>query len=238
MNRNTKQILEDLDKHASEFNFPVLDNAYVEFAAARLTAFQGVQGWLIVFEVLGFSTREVEFVNCIYGFGSCVELEGIIGEEIPLSSTLKRPIFDAETNECIADWTQWTIKLGDEEMHFSPTSEEYAEAGIVIDRESGRGSLSEIELLRFLVYRLGKERFFLSDEDMLSHFPKCKNMKKFVQTTQWEHPDIANEERPSKNVSIRSLVEALSKKDPSLFDHGISNTHWTYWADGPPYPSR
>ena len=43
VNRNTKQILEDLDKHASEFSFPVLDNAHVEFAAARLTAFQGVQ---------------------------------------------------------------------------------------------------------------------------------------------------------------------------------------------------
>jgi hypothetical protein len=57
----------------------------------------------------------------------------------------------------------------------------------------------------------------------------CKDLKKFVQTTQWEHPDIANEESPSKNVSIRSLVEALSKKDPSLFEHGLSNTHWTYW---------
>ena len=32
---DTNQILEDLDKHASEFNFPVLDNAYVEFAATR-----------------------------------------------------------------------------------------------------------------------------------------------------------------------------------------------------------
>lgn len=121
--------------------------------------------------MLGFATREVEFVNCIYGFGSCVELEGIIGEEIPLTSTLNRPIFDAETNECIADWTQWTIKVAGEEMHFSPTPEEYAEAGIVIDRESGPGSLSEIELLRFLVYRLGKERFFLSDERHFESLP-------------------------------------------------------------------
>jgi len=49
-------------------------------------------------------------------------------------------------------------------MSFSPSREEYSQAGIVIDREPGRGSLSEIELLRFLVHRLGKERFFVSDE--------------------------------------------------------------------------
>jgi len=60
---NTARILKDLDKHASEFNFPVLDNAYIELAAARLSAFQGVKDWLIIFEVLGFSTKEMEFVD-------------------------------------------------------------------------------------------------------------------------------------------------------------------------------
>jgi hypothetical protein len=183
---NTVQILKDLDKHASEFNFPVLDNAYIEFAAARLSAFQSVKDWLIVFEVLGFSTREVEFVDDLYAFGSCVEKEEVVGEEIPISASPKGPLFDAETNECIADWSHWSIRVGNEEISFSPTRAEYAEAGIVIDREPGRGSLSEIELLRFLVHRLGKERFFMSDEGLLSHFPMCKDLKKFVQTTQWE----------------------------------------------------
>jgi hypothetical protein len=224
-----KQILEDLDKHASEFNFPVLDNAYIEFAAARLSAFQRVKDWLVVFEVLGFSTREVEFVNDLYAFGPCVEQEGIIGEEIPLSSSPKQPLFDAETNECIADWSHWAIKIGDQELSFSPTPEEYAEAGILIDGEPGRGSLSEIEVLRFLVYRLGETRLFMSDEALLSHFPKCKNLEKFVQTTQWQHPDVAEGEKPSRNISIRSLVEALFQENPSLFKPGRPNTHWKFW---------
>jgi hypothetical protein len=74
--------------------------------------------------------------------------------------------------------------VGNEEISFSPTPAEYADAGIVIDREPGRGSLSEIELLRFLVHRLGRERFFMSDEGLMSHFPMRKDLKKFVQTTQ------------------------------------------------------
>lgn len=227
---STVQILKDLDKHASEFNFPMFDNAYVEFAAARLSAFQSDKDWLIVFEVLGFSAREVGFVDDLYAFGSCVEKEGVVGEEIPISASLKEPLFDAETNECIADWSHWSIRVGNEEISFSPTRAEYAEAGIVIDQEPGRGSLSEIELLRFLVHRLGKERFFMSDADLLNHFPTCKHLKKFVQTTQWEHPNISNEESPSKNVSICSLVEALSRRDPALFEKGLSNTHWSYWV--------
>lgn len=229
MSRSKREILEDLDKHASEFNFPVLDNAFVEFAAARLSAFQGVADWLIVFEVLGFSTKEIEFVDDIYAYGSCVEREGIVGEEIPFSAALDHPIFDSETNDCIADWSHWTIRIGNDELSFSPTREEYAEAGIVMDRDPGLGSLNEIELLRFLVHHLGEARLFMSDEVLLSRFPKCKNLAKFVQTTQWQHPNVAEEEKPSKNISICSLVEALRERNPMLFKQGRPNTHWKYW---------
>src|SRR5260370_13087230 len=142
---NTTQILKDLDKHAAEFNFPVLDNAYVEFAAARLSAFQGAKDWLIVFEVLGFSTKEGEFVDDLYAFGSCIEREGFVGEEIPLTSSRKLPIFNAETNQCIADWSRWSIRVGNEEMSFSPTPDEYADAGIMIDRKPRQATLNEID---------------------------------------------------------------------------------------------
>lgn len=226
---NPKRILLDLDKHAQEFNFPVLDNSYVEFAAARLTAFRNDGQWLIVFEVVGFSTREVEFVDDLYGYGSCCQRQGFIAEEIPVLSRPEQPLFDGETNECIANWSGWSIKLGKETISFTPTIDEYAQAGIVIDRSPGRGTLSEIELLRFLVYRLGKDRFFMSDAEILKYFPECIDLKKFLQTTQWEHPDIAREGKPSESVSIRSLVEALSQGNPSLFDEGIPNTHWSYW---------
>jgi hypothetical protein len=230
MIRNTQQIFDDLDKHASEFNFPVLDNEYVEFAAARLNAFQNSNDWLVVFEVLGFSTREVEFVNNLYAFGSCVEREGFVGEEIPVRSVPKQPLFDPETNECIADWTHWAVQVGTEELSFSPAREDYTEAGILINREPGRGSLSEIELLRFLVHHLGATRFFLTDEAILNNFPKCINLKQFIKATQWQHPNVAEGEKPSENVSICSLVEALSHKDQALFNQGNPNTYWMFWA--------
>lgn len=228
---NTTQILKDLDKHASEFNFPVLNNASIEFAAARISAFQGDNDWLLVFEVLGFSTREIEFVDDLYAFGSCVEREGFVGEEVPLTSSPKLPLFDVETNECIADWSRWSIRVGNEEMSFSPSRDEYAEALIIIDRHTGQGTLHEIELLRFLIHRLGEKRLFLSDQVLMNYFPKCGNLTKFLQSTWWQHPDVAAGEKPSQNVSIRSVLEALSHRDPSLFDSGVPNTHWKCWLE-------
>jgi hypothetical protein len=231
MSRDIKEIFEDLDKHAAEFNFPVFDNAYVEFAAARLTAFRGANDWLIVFEILGFSTREIEFVNDIYAYGSCVFPEGFVGEEIPISSSLKEPLFDAETNECVADWSHWTVQLGTQEISFTPSRSEYVQTGIYIDRDAGARSLREIELLRFLVSRIGEERLLLSDEALLGHFAGCRNTEKFLQTTQWQHPDIANSDKPSQNISIRSLVEALYQNNRLLFQQGNPNTHWSFWVD-------
>jgi hypothetical protein len=227
---NTHQILEDLDKHAAEFNFPVLDNAYVEFGAARLSAFQSAQDWLVAFEVLGFSTREAGFVDDLYTYGSCVERPGFVGADAPLASSEEEPLFDAETNECIADWSHWSIKVFGEKMSFSPTREEYAQSGISIDRGAGPGSVREIELLRFLLDRLGEDRLFMSDQALMSRFPKCKGLSKFIQTTGWQHPDVADGEKPSTTLSIRSLIAALSQKDVSLFAPGSPNTHWRSWV--------
>jgi hypothetical protein len=118
---NVLTILDDMDTHAREFNFPVLDNAFVEFAAARLSAFRSVEDWLIVFEVLGFSTREVEFVDNIYAYGSCNDKQGLVDEETPLASLTQEPLFDAETNECVADWSHWSVSVGGKQMSFTPT---------------------------------------------------------------------------------------------------------------------
>jgi hypothetical protein len=57
----------------------------------------------------------------------------------------------------------------------------------------------------------------------------CKDLSKFS-TTRWQHPDVADEERPSKNISIRSWAKALAQSDPSLFEQGHPNTDWKFWV--------
>lgn len=228
---DVKQILADLDKHAAEFNFPVLDNAYVDYAAARLTAFRSETDWLLVFEVLGFSTREVQFVDDLYAYGSCVPREGFIGEEVPFMASAKQPLFDPATNAFVADWRQWTIDRKGKEVSFSPTLDEYRKAGVLIAQDATSGQWQEIDLLRFLVYRLGED-LFLSDRELLARVPNCGTMPVFIRSQQWQHPDISGEECPSKSISMRTLMDALSSRNPTVFAEGHPNTHWSFWTDG------
>jgi len=207
----------------------VLGNAYLQYGAARLTAFRSPTDWLVVFEVLGFSIREIQFVNDLYAYGSCLELGGLIGEEIPFASTPELPIFDPGTNECIADWKGWAISIGDKVVRFSPSPDEYAAAGIRIKGNSGPQTLTETDLLRYAVFHLG-EQLFLKDSVLLSHVPKCKGLSKFLQTREWQHPNVAGGEKPSENIAIQSLIHALAKEDPSLFDPGRPNTDWRVWV--------
>jgi hypothetical protein len=223
---NTVRTLKDLDKHAEEFDFPILDNAYVEFGAARLTVFADSTDWLIVFEVLGFSIREVEFVIDLYVFGSCVERQGYVGEEIPLTSIPSQPLYDRDTNEFIADRGSWSIQHNGEVLSFSPTPDEYEGAGIAVNRV-----FREIDLLRFLIFRLGPKSLMLDDEVLLSRFPKCPKMRKLIQTFDWHHPDVSGGEKPSATKSMQSLLLAISDKDPALFDSGIPNTLWKFWSN-------
>lgn len=225
------QILKSLDDQAAEFNFPVLDNAYVELAAARLSAFRSEVDWLVVFEILGFSTREVAFVDDLYAYGSCVSKGGLVGQAMPLIEAEEQPLVDKETNECIADWSNWSIKVRGTTMSFSPTLDDYKQAGISIVRGPGPGSLSEVELMRFLVHNLDEKLLYLGEQALLDHFSECKDMVKVLQTTKWQHPDVADGEQPSNNISIRSLVFALARQDFSVFSQGRPNTHWKFWVD-------
>jgi hypothetical protein len=230
---DTEQIFWLMDKHASEFNFPVLDNVNIELAATRLSAFRGPFDWLVAFEVLGFSIPQVEFVNDLYAYGSsCIGLGGFVGEEIPFRSTSALPVFDPETNECRADWKNWAIMVDDKVLHFCPTKDDYAAAGISINSDPGPASLTEADLMRYAAFSLG-EQLFLDDQQLLSRFPKCQGLSKFLQTMEWQHPDIARGAKPSENVAIRSLVQALAAKDVSLFNPGQPNTDWKSWTQTP-----
>lgn len=225
---NPTSILNNLDKHAAEFNFPVLDNAYVGFTAARLSAFRSEQDWLIVFEVLGYSVNETAFVNDIYAYGSCTQKEGFLNAVMVAEPIADRPIFDSVTTESVADWSNWGIRVGNQNLYFTPPAKEYEKAGIEVNSTSGPGSIQPVQLLRFLFYKLG-EQLFANEKTLFQHFPYCKDLEKFLRTWEWQHPDIAAGEAPSKNPSLTSLICALAAGDRTLFNSGQPNTTWRTW---------
>jgi hypothetical protein len=53
----TAEILAQLDDRAADYDFPMFDNAYIFFAAARLSLYRDRLNWALVMEVLGFSPK-------------------------------------------------------------------------------------------------------------------------------------------------------------------------------------
>jgi hypothetical protein len=226
----TGDILRRLDKHATEYNFPAFDNAYNRIADARLSVFLNLDQWLLLFEMVSWSNRELVFGEDFYAYGNCTTPEGLKAPgRIILTWPEDLPIIDPETNDCIASWDQWAVILEGERHLFRPTLEEYQQAGIKISTPPGPRSISEEKILRFLVFKLG-HIFFAPRKDLLKFASACHTkLSLFLQTLEWQHPDVSSGELPSKNISIRTLVEALVHRNPRLFDPGRPNTHWKFW---------
>lgn len=225
---DVNETLRLLDKHATEFNFPVLDNANLALADARLTTLRSEENWCMLFEIVGYSFQESEFVRDVYAYGNCGYPEGLQGEEIVLISSPDEPLFDPVTGDCIADWRKWKVSIKGKEYSFSPSIPEYAEAQVDISASPGPGSIREIDILRFLVHKLNHP-FFAEEKELRSLVPGCKDAMKFIQTLEWHHPDIAGDELPSHCDSIRSLLHAIANNNPKQFHPGRPNTHWKYW---------
>ena len=226
---DTETALSHLDKHAAEFNFPVLDNAYVQMAAARMSAFRSEADWALAFEVLGYSVNEGTYVNDVYAFGSCLRREGVLESAVVLSPNPEQPLIDPQTEAWIADWSDWSVIVGDRVHQFAPKRSEYLAVGVEVPEYSGPGSLGEAELMRFFVSREGADQLFMPEAALQEALVGCNGLSLFLQTQDWQHPDVADEEKPSTNVAMRSLVAALNEGTQELFRPGRVNTRWSLW---------
>lgn len=218
----SQDLLAALDSSAREFDFPVLDNANLDIADIRLTVLANDHDWVVVFEDLAWSEKELEFVNGIYAYGTCMQKPGFQGELIPIRQNPAEPIRDND-GRAVADPSRWSVIVGEKALEFEPTAEEYRKAGITV-----QGRVGEAAILRFLVHAMGHV-FFASEDELRRFLPNCIGLKKILQTTVWQHPDVAGSELPSESVSMKSLAEVIEKQRPDLFDVGKPNTDWRIW---------
>ena len=53
----------------------------------------------------------------------------------------------------------------------------------------------------------------------------------FMTLYEWEHPDLANEQKPGELASWQSLARAMAHNDPSAYQPGPANTDWRRWEN-------
>lgn len=222
-----ERILEQMDREAAEYHFPMLNNVYLRGADVRLTVYANVSEWLVVFQQIAVM-EERDFVNVVSAYGNQISKPGtqqvVLVVEAPAGGRIR------DENEHLSlDMWDFTIVIKGLVRHFAPTAKDYADAGVDIDDDAPASA----KILRLLAAQI-PEDLFLSDDQLLRICDRFEaGLNKFLQLEDWRHPDLADDELPSQSPCLRSLAHALSVNDPDLYECSANsfNTHWSIWED-------
>ena len=220
------EILDQLDRHAEEYDFPMLNNVYFGNADVRLTAFRSSSEWLILFQEIAVSYKQTSFVNAVSAYGNKLGTPGTQQAVAVISAFPESPMWDYNNN-FLLNLYDFEVIIGGRARNFTPSQEDYRVAGI--DVESNMETSAKV--LRLLTYLIPGE-LFMQDDQLLGICGKNKSdLRKFLQIEDWCHPDLADDELPSQSICFQSLATAIAENNESLYACSEDgwNTHWSHW---------
>ena len=227
---SASEILEQLDRCAGAFTFPILDNAYVYPADTRMTLFRDETRWAMVIEVLGFNSHmggTGGIDDALYCFGNCLRRPPGISPEDTL-----RPVSDGESGPLFEeDGITLRRRAADLRIRSRPVPvprapEHYRERKIELEIPP---DIQGFELLRGL---LPEHRGLLlaTDEELRARIPE--DLPQILRLEEWSHPDVSEGEMPSDSPTFQSLAKVLERGDAALYRPRKPNTHWSRWPEG------
>ena len=69
----------------------------------------------------------------------------------------------------------------------------------------------------------------MTTQSLLDEIDENIELTLFYQTSEWEHPDISDGQKPSKSIFFQSLAQAIELNNVDLIKSGRLNTHWSNW---------
>jgi hypothetical protein len=240
---SSAEILGVLDGAAEAFVLPMLDNGYVYLAATRLSLFRSPEDWAIVMEVFGYSPRAGLPDLGIWTFASRLrdrsppEQHGSSGaRDAPLRQQSKDdarffwpiqpgPWQDAESDGLVAEEVTQVL-LRDHAVDV-PSPNDMAALGIEL---SERPRLCVFELCRFLAATYREQVLATAAERSVS---VPAGVAEMLRLDEWNHPDLAASEVPSRHETFAQLARVLETGDVGEYRPTREpNTHWRHWPDG------
>lgn len=235
---------------------PMPDNAHEDYAEMRMTVFRAPQLWAFVLEEVVYYSNSKSFERQTFAYGNCLVEEGRIRESVSQVAALPLPI-EFPTDKPPGEWrgkkyfrlldrADFSVVINGQRHDFKPTAQDYEDAEIpFVHQRTGEGSLSITQMLRFLCHEMNHP-FFMSREELNRVLDECaesqetplsQQMEMFLQTRDWQHPDIAaDEESPvSRLEGWQVLARAIESGDLSEWnqiDPSLFNTHWKFWDQG------
>lgn len=235
-----EQILAILDEATARFVFPMLDNGYVYPAAARLSAYRDDIDWALVIETFGYSPRAGLPDVCVTTIASRLKDRKSVDEFV--------------TPEAHA--TYLAVHPHDEQRYFYPLEEGWVDDDAMsivpgttaVSVRGRRVTLPEpaayraagidleepvpqvFELCRWLA-ATHRDAVLATTQERRTNVPDA--LAEVLLLDDWQHPDVADGERPSESITFRRIATLLAGGDvvsPAVTPEG--NTHWRHWPHG------
>lgn len=217
------EILETLDSHAEDMDFPTFENSNFPAVDMRLTVFRDDKEWLFAFEVIAFANSQNLFVNLIYTYGNQLSKQGMqFVHEIKSVENLN---ISQDTEEQFVSKFSFGSSFDGQVKDFVFSRNDYEIAGVDLTC----GDPIELLLLKLLT-SVASHDLFLSSDVLLKTLGK-EEIAEFMKLEDWEHPDILNDELPSQSECFKSLAKALMHNERELYfcPSDKINTHWSFW---------
>ena len=229
---SAKDILKQLDKCAEDYTFPMLDNGYVYPIHSKLSAYRDQKRWTLIIEVIGFNYRSGGhngINNCLHIFGNCIDTIPGTENENFLSLTDNSsdfPTFDEEYQENLNPKAESMI-LRNKKIAINHNREFYIDKEIKLEEAD---KIFVWEYLRGLEPEYNKE-FEATEKEIRKRIPT--DLPKIIELTEWNHPDCADSEIPSKNDTFRQIAKVLETGKTKFYKPNKEpNNHWRNWPDG------
>jgi hypothetical protein len=208
------EILEQLDRAAADYRFPMLDNGYYYPVDVRLHGYADPDMWAIAIETLGYSPRAGNLLNVIEKYGNWIGTPGADNDD-----------FIGRIDNCAELW--------DLEQH----DRQWLEASGVLIRgqlipfaRERSGDAEPWTLLREIV-PAHRDLFLASEEELRARIPP--KLPELLRLEEWNHPDLLKGEVPSGSEAFQLIADVLVSRDPALYAPLLPpNTHWHNWPEG------
>jgi hypothetical protein len=229
---SSKDILSQLDKCAEEFTFPMLDNGYVYPVESRLTAYRDDKRWVLIIEAVGFNYRgggHDGITNCLHIFGNCILFKpGTDNSNFlyMMDNSEEGETFDSEFMEHLNPSVN-SMLLRNKRIKIEHNLGFYESKGIQLEEPP---KIKIWEFLRGLVPEYSMD-LLATDDELRNRVPS--DIPEFLRLTEWFHPDLASDEKPSQNETFIMIAKALATGDKSKYTPTKPpNNHWTNWPEG------
>jgi len=231
MNRS-EEILNQLDKCNSKYEFPMLDNGYVYPAGTKLTTYRDDERWVIVIEAIGFSYRgggHNGITNCLHVYGNCLSYEpGTRNENFIYLTDDANDCNTFDDEECFylnPDCSNFILR---DKIHPLYHDREFYKAyGIQLEDHT---KIKAFEFLR-LLDAMHHEKLVATENELRERIP-C-HIPKILEFREWFHPDVVNDEFPSKNETFLQIAKVLETGNVEHYKPTHEpNTNWKYWPGG------